>query len=32
MKIRDSVVIPFGVHVLVYIVRQLLDKVAKAAK
>lgn len=32
MKIRDSVVIPFGVHVLVYIVRQLLDKVAKAAE
>ena len=30
MKIRDGVVIPFGVNVLLFVVRQLLEKTIKA--
>ena len=30
MKIRDSVVIPFGVNVILFVVRQMLEKTRKA--
>ena len=30
VKIRDSVVIPFGVNVILFVVRQMLEKTRKA--